>query len=56
MKKTYNLPEAARELGISRNLIYRLAREGHLPVIKLGKRVMISSIALEQLLAGADIR
>jgi excisionase family DNA binding protein len=50
---TYTIDEAARLLGISRGLAYRLAREGRLPgVIPLGRRFVVSRAALEHLLAG----
>jgi len=51
--RTYTVAEAARVLGISRGLAYRLAREGRLPgVIALGRRFVVSRAALERLLAG----
>jgi len=51
---TIQIREAAAMLGISKNLAYRLAREGKLPgVIKLGnKRLVVSKIQLENLLQG----
>jgi len=50
---TYTIDEAARLLGISRGLAYRLAREGRLPgAISLGRRFVVSRTALEKLLAG----
>ena len=53
-KQTLNLPEAAAVLGISRNLAYTLAREGKfpVPVISLGRRLVVSREALKRLLAG----
>lgn len=51
---TLNISEAAKALGISRNLCYELARRGELPVIRLGeKRLVISRIALERMLEGS---
>lgn len=37
-----SIPEAAPLLGISRTLAYELAARGELPVIKLGRRRMVS--------------
>jgi len=53
-KLTLSIPEAAKTLGISRNLAYELAARGELPgVIKLGqKRVVCSRLAIERLLQG----
>ena len=54
-KLTLPIESASAMLGISRNLGYKLAREGKLPgVIKLGeKRMVVSRKALEELLASA---
>ena len=54
---TMTIPEVAKSLGISRGTCYTLARRGLLPVrvIKLGeKRVLVSRLALNRLLAGDD--
>lgn len=45
-------PSVASELGISRDLAYRLGREGALPVIRLGRRVVVSRVALNRFLNG----
>ena len=47
---TVTVGEAARLLGIGRNLCYQLAKEGKLPAVRLGRRVVISRRGLEQLL------
>ena len=44
------VPEAAKMLGISRNFAYQLVREGKLPSIRLGKRILIPIAALEKML------
>lgn len=51
---TMTIPEFATATGISKNLAYSLAREGRLPVpiIKLGKRMVLSRRAVERLLQG----
>jgi excisionase family DNA binding protein len=52
-KLTYTIRETADLLGISKNLCYRLAKEGKLPgTIKLGKRMVVSRSQLENLLRG----
>jgi len=40
--------EAASYTGLSRRLIYRLTEQGHLPVVKKGRRLFFSRSALEQ--------
>lgn len=49
---TISIPEAAKVLGISRGLAYDLARRDKLPVpvIKLGRRMVLSRKAVEALL------
>jgi len=44
------VPEAAKMLGISRNFAYELVREHKLPVIQLGKRLLIPRVRLEKML------
>ena len=44
------VPEAAALLGISRNFAYQLVREGKLPSIRFGKRILIPRVALEKML------
>lgn len=44
------VPEAAAMLGISRNFAYQLVREGIIPSIRFGKRILIPRAALEKIL------
>ncbi len=55
-KETVNLNEVADRLAISRTLAYKLAREGLLPVpvIRLGRRVVVPRRALDRLLTSDD--
>lgn len=50
---TMTVEEAAARLGISRTLAYELARTGRLPapVFRLGRRIVVSRLALERVLA-----
>jgi excisionase family DNA binding protein len=50
---TLKIEEAAKVLGISRNSAYAAAKSGDLPVVRLGKRMVVPKIALEKLLAGS---
>lgn len=40
-KLVYSMQEAAEGLGISKSYMYELARSGKVPVLKLGKRLVI---------------
>jgi excisionase family DNA binding protein len=42
------VPEAAEMLGISRNFAYELVKQGQLPVIRFGKRLLIPRVALQK--------
>lgn len=49
-RHTYTVQEAARLLGISRGLAYELVKQGRLPVVRLGKRLVVPRAALQRLL------
>ena len=44
------VPEAAEMMGISRNFAYQLVKEGKLPSLRFGKRILIPRVALEKML------
>ena len=50
-RQTYTVEEAAGILGISRNRAYESVRTGEIPVIHLGRRLLVPKKALERLLA-----
>ena len=49
---TYTVTEAAALLGISRTSAYECVRRGEIPSLTLGRRVVISRVALERMLDG----
>jgi excisionase family DNA binding protein len=53
-RATVTLTEAAAYLGIARSTAYQLASEDRFPVpiIRLGRRVVVSRAALERLVSG----
>jgi len=52
---TWNVKEAAKLLGISRNNAYELCKTGKLPHLTLGlRRILIPKAALEKMLADAS--
>lgn len=53
---TITVPEAARLLGISRNTAYAAANSGQLPTIRIGKRMLVSRVALETMLSATATR
>jgi excisionase family DNA binding protein len=53
-RRTCTVTEAAAALGISRTSAYERVRAGELPALRLGRRIVITRHALEELL-GAPI-
>jgi excisionase family DNA binding protein len=47
---TFTVVEAARLLGISRGLAYELVRRREIPVIRMGRRLLIPKAALLKML------
>jgi excisionase family DNA binding protein len=46
----YRVNEAVKLLGLSRGTVYKLIQDEELPVIRLGRRVLIPAVALQALL------
>jgi len=44
--------EAAKILGISRNKAYQAAHRGEIPVIRIGKRILVLREPFKKILAG----
>ena len=49
---TYTVDEAAQLLGISRNSAYEAVRRGEIPIIRVGRRLLVPRSRLETLLDG----
>ncbi len=47
---TLTIPEAARLLGISRSAGYRAAAKGEIPTIRIGRRLLVPTARLLELL------
>lgn len=50
--ETMSVPEAGRHLGLCRNSAYLAARNGEIPVVRLGRKLRVPVSALEKMLAG----
>ena len=50
-KLTLTVEETAKCLGIGRNSAYEAIARGEIPVIRIGKRLLVPKAALETLLA-----
>lgn len=52
IRRTLTVKEAARQLGIGKNQAYAAARNGEIPTIRIGGRLLVPRAAFERLLAG----
>ena len=48
---TYDVEEAGVKLGIGRNQAYEAAKNGELPTIRIGKRLLVPKVVLDRMLA-----
>ncbi|MGI8423997.1 MAG: helix-turn-helix domain-containing protein [Chloroflexota bacterium] len=48
-RRFLNAQEVGEQLGLKRARVYELAAGGHLPVVRLGKRMLFPSRGLEEL-------
>jgi excisionase family DNA binding protein len=52
-RQTLSVEEAGRILGISRGAAYAYAKDGSLPTIRLGSRLLVPKAALDKMLMTA---
>ena len=52
-RQTLTIDEAARVLGIGRNGAYEAARRGDIPTVRIGKRILVPRVALDEKLRAA---
>ncbi len=55
-KQTVTVREAGEILGIGRNSAYAAVERGEIPVIRVGKRLVVPRAALERLLTGQTLQ
>ena len=53
-RRTYTVDEAAVILGVGRSTMYEAIRRGEVPCVRLGRRIVIPSVALARLLDGGS--
>ena len=51
-RRTCTVDEAAKILGISRNKAYQAAHRGEIPIIRIGKRILVLREPFKKMLAG----
>jgi len=47
-KLTLTIKETAALLGVDHKLLYRQAKEGNFPAVRLGRRLIVGRLALDQ--------
>ena len=52
-RSTLSVEEAAEVLGLSRAAAYLAANSGNLPIVRIGRRMVVPRFALEKLLVSA---
>jgi excisionase family DNA binding protein len=53
-RRAFSIPESAASLGIPQSSLYKLVREGVVPAVKLGRRLVVPRDALDQLLRSGE--
>lgn len=53
-KQVYTVTEVAKILGVSRGTAYECVKTNAIPHIKLGRRIVIPGVALEQFLKSTN--
>jgi excisionase family DNA binding protein len=53
-RKTLSVAQAGEVLGIGRSAAYQAARAGQIPTIRIGRRLLVPIIALEEMLCAAS--
>ena len=51
--KTITVTQASELLGVSRNAAYQAARAGEIPVIRIGRRLLVPKVAFDRMLESA---
>jgi excisionase family DNA binding protein len=51
-KETTSIEATAKRLGIGRNQAYEAAARGEIPVIRIGRRWLVPTAALDRMLSG----
>jgi len=52
-RKTITVPEAGEQLGLGRNAAYEAAKRGEIPVVRIGRRMLVPRDAIDRMLQRA---
>ena len=56
VRETWTVPQAGNIIGCSRTLAYEMARQGRIPTIRLGRKLVVPKVALARMLEEAGAR
>lgn len=51
-RQTYTVEEAGALLGLGRNSAFKAVRDGNIPAIRIGRRLLVPRVAIERMLSG----
>jgi excisionase family DNA binding protein len=54
-KRVLTVPEAGRQLGLSRGASYEAAKRGELPTLRIGRRLLVPKPAFDRMLNGEPV-
>ena len=54
-KRTYSVEEAGKLLGVGRNAAYDAAKRGQIPVIRIGRRLLVPKVAFDLLVENGKL-
>ena len=49
-KQTFSIKETAEQLGLHHDAVYRAAKKGEIPVIRIGGRILVPKAVMRRLL------
>lgn len=50
----YQIPDAAKRIGVGRSMLYELAKEGRIALVKIGNRTIVTEAELRRFLSTAE--
>ena len=54
-RRTFTIPEAAIIVGVGKSTLYEHVKNGDVPCVRLGRRVVIPAHVIESMLAPKDL-
>jgi excisionase family DNA binding protein len=55
-RRTMNVEEAGRQLGLAKNAAYNAAHRGEIPTIRIGGRILVPKAAFDRMLEQSSFK